>query len=104
MGDYLLDFRKPARSRARAQDFLLFYPDMEVDSVCTDQFDLTLTRIGPADLWAPYASPDGTIVALAGRVALDPAEWQNACSLPGEGGLACKAIYNRFSTAGVEDL
>lgn len=104
MGDYLLDFRKLEQSRSAAEHALLFFPDMEIDRVRTDCFDLMLTRSGPAGLWAPYISPDTTTVALAGRIALDLADWEKAESVPGDGGLACKAIYNTFAADGFEGI
>lgn len=83
---------------------LLFFPDLEIDRVTTDRFELMLTRSGCADLWAPYISPDGTIVALAGRIAIDPADWDKAETVPDHGGLACKAIYQTLQRDGFRGI
>jgi asparagine synthase (glutamine-hydrolysing) len=100
MGDYILDFRKMEQSDSAAERALLFFPDLEIDRIQTPRFDLMLTRSGRAGLWAPYISPGGTTVALAGRIALDPVDWEKAESVPGDGGLACKAIYTAFAAEG----
>ena len=103
MGDYFLDFRDD-RSGFDAAEFLKFFEDMEVDRVSSDDFALTLTRTGSKRLWAPYEAPDGTLVALAGQVALDAEQWDHASRVSGEGGLACKAIYREIQRHGVEQL
>jgi asparagine synthase (glutamine-hydrolysing) len=56
-------------------------------------------------MWAPYASPDGSVfVALAGKIALDEGEWQKAEKAPGAGGLACKAIFEKYQSEGSKAL
>lgn len=103
MGDFLLDFRDQSR-RCTNVESLRFYPDMEVDSVARDAFSLFLSRVGRRELWGPFESPDGIVVGLAGRLALDASEWESASRVAGEGGLACKAVYQAYRNRGVEGL
>src|SRR5882672_3683190 len=77
---------------------------MEVDCVARDAFTLFLSRVGRRELWGPYESPDGIVVGLAGRLALDANEWESASSVVGEGGMACKAVYQAYRSRGVEGL
>jgi asparagine synthase (glutamine-hydrolysing) len=103
MGDFLLDFRDRSQ-RCKSAESLRFYPDMEVDRVARDAFALFVSRVGRRDLWAPFESPDGVVVGLAGRLALDASEWESASRVDGEGGLACKAVYQAYRNRGVEGL
>src|SRR6266850_850255 len=103
MGDFLLDFRDRSQ-RCQSAESLRFYPDMEVDRVARDAFTLFVSRVGRRDLWAPFESPDGVVVGLAGRLALDASEWESASRVDGEGGLACKAGYQAYRNRGVEGL
>jgi len=101
MGDFFLDFRSADRRKSNF-DCFRFFSDLESDHIRTNIFDLYLTRVGSAALWAPYKSDDGTVVALAGRIALDTADWGYAKSIPGQGGLACKAIFRLLKSDGYE--
>jgi asparagine synthase (glutamine-hydrolysing) len=103
MGDFLLDFRA-RRERRREAEALRFFPDMEVDEIARDEFSLFVSRAGQAALWAPYESPDGVLVALAGRVALPEEEWRDAERIGGAGGLACKAICAAYRSGGADAL
>jgi asparagine synthase (glutamine-hydrolysing) len=104
MGDYYLDFRMPPQDKLPDEHGLLFFPDMQMDRIRTKCFDLSLTRSGPAELWAPYVSPNATVIALAGRIALESSEWEKAGRLTGSGGLACKAIFNAFEEKGFDGI
>jgi len=104
MGDFFLDFRHPDDRATGIEETLQFFPDLETDRIQVSQFDLVLTRSGDAGLWAPFRSADGTTVALAGRIALDSADWDRAQQVSGEGGLACKAIYKAYQTGGIESI
>jgi hypothetical protein len=76
MGDFLLDLRAPAARRAAAAaDALRFTSRTVSRSFEEPAFGLALTYQGNADLWAPYTASDGSLVAVAGRVALDEALW-----------------------------
>lgn len=103
MGDFLLDFRARGQRRNDAEA-LRFYPDMDVDRLEHERFTLLVSRVGQAHLWAPYEAPDGTVVALAGRIALDESQWCDAEQLPGRGGLACKAVFAVYRNAGAAAL
>jgi len=104
MGDFFLDFRRQGERNRTAGESLRFFPDIEIDRLQNDSFDLMLTRSGSADMWAPYEAPDGTIVALAGRIALDSSDWEHAEQVNGDGGLACKAIYQAYQARGFDGI
>jgi asparagine synthetase B (glutamine-hydrolysing) len=103
MGDFLLDFRDRVQ-RCRDANQLRFYPDMEVDQITRDGFSLFVSRFGCADIWAPFESAEGLVVALAGNVALEESEWESASRVEGKGGLACKAIYLAYRSRGINGL
>lgn len=81
-----------------------FFPDLSVDRIVRDRFTLSITRSGSDRLWAPFESPDGTVIALAGRVALAEAAWEAGARIEGPGGLACKAIYQAYREHGIEGV
>ncbi len=103
MGDFLLDLRHRSE-RCDQAERLRFYPDMVVDRIARNNFTLFVSRTGSDRLWAPYESPDGVVVAVAGRVALDARKWEDSARIDGAGGLACKAIYQVFRERGIESL
>ena len=99
MGDFFLDFRDAgARSPdGEVEAALRFFPDQRVSRIEGEGFRLTLTSSDREELWAPYVSPaDGVVIAISGRVALDPEQWAAARGLPGPGGLASKAVYHEL--------
>ena len=106
MGDFLLSLgaaSDPALTKAAA--FLRFYPDMQVARFDYAEFSLLLSSADNQDIWAPFVSPDKSIlVALAGRVALDQKQWDTAAQIPGLGGLACKVISRLYSASGIAAL
>lgn len=65
---------------------------------------LVLTYTGDPGLWDPYIASDGTLVAIAGRVAPSEAQWQAAEMETGSGGLASKAVYQAFEREGLPAL
>lgn len=104
MSDLYLDFRPaPVRATATAATAAMA---MAIPGVRTAVFELSdglivVGRVDRWDLWGPYQSPDrGLTVALGGRVALSAAEWQEGRSVPGDGGLACKAIAQLYRREG----
>lgn len=103
MGDFLLDLRPlPERTLRRAADFLKFFPDMRVERLEYPEFGLVLTAVDEPRLWAPFQSPDGSVlVALCGRVALDQSQWNDASCVRGVGGLACRFIFKCYRQGGV---
>ncbi len=103
MGDFLLDLRHRSE-RCDQAERLRFYPDMVVDRIEREMFTLFVSRTGSDRLWAPYESPDGVVVAVAGRVALDARKWEDSARIDDTGGLACKAIYQAFRERGIESL
>lgn len=110
MGDFLLDFRDAADRRqtaSRASSLLKFTDDARVQTIERGSFLLVLTSVDDAGLWAPFESrsADGAIlVALAGRVALEEEEWDEASKVEGQGGLACKAISAKYRQGGLGGL
>ena len=95
MGDFILDMRSPDR-RCKSGAPLVFCNDQSLESFERKAFSLFLTRNGDPVLWAPFEAPDGILVALAGRPALDEADWQRAEAMREEGGLACKHIHRTY--------
>lgn len=103
MADFFLDFRARTERATDIED-LLYFPELAVDRVDADWFTFFSTRTGPGDVWAPFRGPDRVAVAIAGRVALDADQWESARRIDGEGGVACKAIWEQFSRAGIEGM
>jgi asparagine synthase (glutamine-hydrolysing) len=110
MGDFLLDFRSVELRRpsaAQAATLLKFCGDTWVKTLERDAFSLVLTRVDEPELWAPFehrSAAGDILVALAGRIALDEPQWDAAKKIAGEGGLACKAIFDLYRTGGVAAL
>lgn len=106
MGDFILDFRDQGRRRDDCgAASLRFYNDMEVERHLRDTFSLGLVRPDGFHNWGSFISPDGKmLVALSGRIFLEPAEWIDAEKLAGEGGVACKAIHALYREGGLERL
>jgi asparagine synthase (glutamine-hydrolysing) len=105
MGDFLLDLRPHSERRlATAADRMRFMDHLQVVTIDEPEFGLVLTFTFDAELWTPYRSPDGSLVAVAGRVALDEKDWRAGESVPGLGALAAKAILAIYRTEGVAGL
>ena len=77
MGDFLLDFRH-RNHRSEDAEYLRFFPDMAVDKIAREDFTLFVSRAGGERLWAPFESPDGVVVAIAGGVALNENQWDDS--------------------------
>lgn len=106
MGDFFLDFRPlPERKSRQAAEALRFLPDVEVARFEEASFSLVLTSVDNPQVWGPYRSQERHIlVALCGRVAFEEEEWELARAVPGDGGLACKAIFKRYCAGGIQSL
>jgi asparagine synthase (glutamine-hydrolysing) len=108
MGDFFLDFRPPAERRASlAAEMLRFMAYTQVSVIEDPGFSLAVSNTEDPAPWGHYRSPEGILVAFAGRVALDEAQWQAAESLRGPGGLAAKAlflIYRMRALAGIQEV
>lgn len=102
MSDFLLDFRgREARrqSAATAVSLLKFTDATRVEIIERDLFSLVISRVDGFELWGPceHHTADGNVlVALAGRIALDESEWEAARRVEAPGGLACKAILDKY--------
>jgi len=109
MGDFLLDLREGGeRDLDQAENFLKFFPDMRTTRFEYPEFGLVLSSADNPEIWSPYISPDGAmLVALCGRIALEPRQWEQATKTCGPGGLACKFIcqsYVEQGANGIENL
>src|ERR1051325_4944592 len=106
MADFLLDFRASDQRRqsvARGASLLKFCEDTQVQTLEREAFFLAVSRADGFELWGPHESGK-ILVALAGRVAFDEPEWEQAKNLGGSGGLACKAILQRYERRGIQGL
>lgn len=109
MGDFFLDFRSPEirkRGIGRVASSLRFFPDIQVRTFETDSFSLVTAFCGDAGLWAPYATEETAhgVVGLAGRLALEDKQWEQAHRIGGDGGLACKAVWQLYCSHGLSAL
>jgi asparagine synthase (glutamine-hydrolysing) len=106
MGDFLLALgTADDRALGQSTEFLRFYPDMRVDRFAYPEFSLLATSADDPQLWAPFVSPDNSLlVALCGRVALDQKQWHSASQIAGQGGLACKFISRAYFASGIAGL
>jgi asparagine synthetase B (glutamine-hydrolysing) len=106
MSDFFLDFRPTTqRDPDRAASFLKFFPDFQVFRIDEPGFSLVLTRCDDEAIWSPYRSADGRVlIAIAGRIAPENSEWEQAKHVPGSGGLACKVIYQKYCENGLRAL
>jgi asparagine synthase (glutamine-hydrolysing) len=103
MGDFLVSVGAAGDcALSKAAAFLQFYPDMRVNRFDYSEFSLVLSSADREELWAPFVSPDQTLlVALAGRISLDQEQWEAAARVAGQGGLACKCISRLYSASGI---
>ncbi|HXG46190.1 MAG TPA: hypothetical protein VNO52_01075, partial [Methylomirabilota bacterium] len=104
MSELFVDLR-PASRRAAAEDVTGAMESL-VEGLRAEAFETphclaVVGRVDRADLWGPYRSPDGRLlVALGGRLAFEEKEWQEAEAMPGDGGLACKAVAFAYQREG----
>ncbi len=106
MSDFFLDLRKLHRRPASfASERLRHFADLQSFEFEGGCFSLAVTRCDDPGLWSPYRVPQSPVtVALVGRIAMEPDEWEKARSVEGSGGLACKAIWRRYSESGRNGL
>ena len=106
MSDFIIDMRRSSfRCSNNAGSLINYFGDTKVEVIEEKLFTLYIGRVDSWDIWGPYKSSDGLVsVALAGRIALNEKEWENARKMPGEGGLACKAIYRLYRDGGLKAL
>jgi hypothetical protein len=110
MGDFYLDVR-PASERQespeRAAANMRWCPETAIYSFVTESYALIISRTDKADLWSPAVRTGESrkmVVALAGRVALEPHQWDLGKASSSEGGLACRAITEMYIRGGVSSL
>lgn len=103
MSDFLLDFRPPDRRTAfAAGEQLRFQEHVQISKMATPDFDLVVARPDDLAIWGTCQNrTEDRIVALAGRVALDEAEWELGRRARASGGLACRAIDAIYQSAGL---
>lgn len=106
MGDFFLNFaNEPDNRQCSIAKAMRYYDDMVVREINCEKYAIVLSRMDDWNIWGPYGSIDGCVyVALAGRIALDSHEWEAAREIPGDGGLACKAIYKLYRDGGIKAL
>jgi asparagine synthase (glutamine-hydrolysing) len=106
MGDFLLLRRESSASQIEdASQRLRFFKDVQCEQLELGDFLLLVTSTDDPKLWGPYCSPDRRVeVALAGRIALEPEEWEQAGADAGPGGLACRAIAGSYRRDGLRAL
>ncbi|MEN6350231.1 MAG: hypothetical protein ABFD08_12655 [Syntrophomonas sp.] len=106
MGDFILSLDKRFFDKEdQIKHHMQYYDDVDVRSFQYEKFKLFLSRVDGWDLWKPYHSTDGKLfVALAGRIALEADEWEKAKFLPGDGGLACKVIAEKYLKVDITKL
>lgn len=102
MGDFFLDLSPP---RERRLDLvarqLRFQPHVQVQVLNEPGFGFILTFTDDSALWATFRGSDGTIAAVAGRLAMDESDWAKAESFPGQGGLAARALAKTYQEDGI---
>jgi len=104
MSDFLLSFGKLSNT-PKLSDYICYFDDIEVRIFEEKHFTLILSRPDDWSLWGPYISDDRKIhVFLAGRIALDESEWKQSLETAGNGGVACKAIFDMYQRGGISEL
>lgn len=82
---------------ARWGKALHFSPDARTLAAACPPFTGLLVRLDQPALWDPATdAATGVAVFLAGRLNLDPDDWQVARHLPHAGGLACRHLLDRW--------
>ena len=92
MSDFFIDFRnKRRRNISSVVDLMRYFDDIKVHVYENDYFALALSRADDDALWGPYKSPDNNIfISLAGRIALENSQWEEAKQLKAKGVLHAK--------------
>ncbi|MCD6321399.1 MAG: hypothetical protein J7L77_00050 [Clostridiales bacterium] len=106
MGDIFIDCRpEESKNISLISNMMKFYDDIKLNKYESDKFNMLLSRPDDWNIWGPYQNDNHKIfVALAGRIAMDSPEWEKAKEINGTGGLACKAIYQKYKSGGLESL
>jgi asparagine synthase (glutamine-hydrolysing) len=105
MSDFLLHFNKTRLDKDKIVTSMKYFDDIDVRLYDYPNCSLFLSRPDDWGMWGPYETNDGNLlVALAGRVAFESADWDQAGKAAGPGGLACKAIYNKYLSGGIREL
>lgn len=105
MSDFLIQFNKTQLDKNKIISLMKYFDDINVCVYDYQNFRLFLSRSDNLDIWGPYETDNGNLlVALAGRVALESSDWEEARNVKGPGGLACKAIYNKYLSGGIREL
>lgn len=106
MSDFLLDMRpRQRRPLKSATSQLAFFDDLQIQEIDDDRLSLTIIRPDNLNIWG-FHRPPGTqsLVALAGRIALDRTEWDSLQNNSTDGGLACRFIYDLYRNGGLSAL
>jgi hypothetical protein len=103
MTDFLLAFGQKYDIRYDSLTrFMQYFSDIEVQTFKHDNYCIILSRPDDWSMWGPFISEENKIrVYLAGRIALEEREWENASNIKGEGGTACKAIFEMYRRGGI---
>lgn len=106
MTDFLLAFgRKYDIRNDSLTSFMQYFSDIEVQTFKHDNYCIILSRPDDWSMWGPFISEENKIrVYLAGRIALEEREWENASNIGGDGGTACKAIFEMYRRGGISLL
>lgn len=106
MSEILIDFRPRVIRRTDESISLLNHcGDSKIEIIHENLFTVISARVDSLETWGSFRSADNKIIiALSGRIALEPYEWKQAENVTGQGGLACKAIYLIYQEKGVAGL
>jgi asparagine synthetase B (glutamine-hydrolysing) len=106
VSDFLIAFTQKGHDKdSSILRSLRYYDDIRAELFEFKKFRVFLSRSDDWSVWGPYTQEDKNVfIALSGRVALDNWVWDQTRRLDGEGGLACKAIYNMYKSKGIESL
>jgi len=85
---------------ARWQGALGFSPAAHGGELTWGEANLVFSRVDDDRLWSPARAADGEVsLMLAGRLALDAEDWQQAGALPHTGGLAARWLIEAWRRA-----
>lgn len=101
MGDFLLDLRTRGE-RCKDPSSFQYFDGIFIDKIESEKWTLLYSRVGPENLWAPFESDLGVIIVVVGQTNLTESELEVANNLPGKGGLACKALFQRYIKRGTD--
>jgi hypothetical protein len=106
MGDFLIAFgRKYDIQNDSVIRSMKYCDETEVRAYKHDHYCMMISRPDDWSTWGPFVSEENKIhVYLAGRVALEETEWEKASNIKGDGGIACKAIFEMYRRGGIDQL